>query len=159
MKYFVLTLAVSLIASSSYGQTTFKRNDIYLQAGGNGLLVSMNYERQLTEEPGFGLRLGLGFHPGEGYNLIVPVGVNYLFEIKNDKSFVEAGLGVTWTRTPVILLANSKGIEGNSFISFVPSVGYRQHTNRNMMWRINLTPIINKYSAFPWFGLSLGKRF
>lgn len=159
MKYLILSLAISLIVSSSYGQTTFKRNDVYLQAGGNGLFGSVNYERQLAKEPGFGLRVGLGFLPQEGSDLIVPVGVNYLFEFKNDGGFFEAGLGATWTSTPPILMGNSKGIEGNSFVSFVPSVGYRYHTSRNVMWRINLTPIINKYSAFPWLGLSLGKRF
>ncbi|GEM_PF-5090725 len=69
MKHLTLFLAISGIAFCSYGQTTFKRNDIYLEAGGNGLFASINYERQLTKQPGLGFRLDVGFYSENAFYL------------------------------------------------------------------------------------------
>jgi hypothetical protein len=158
MKNLILVLVISILAVCSYGQTTFKRNDIYLEAGGNGLFGSVNYERQLTNQPGIGFRLGVGFYSEKAFYLTIPAGINYLFKLKNNKSFIDAGLGVTWTRIDGNLFGRSNNANGN-FINFVPSVGYREHPNQNFMWRISITPIINKYIVGPWVGLSIGKRF
>jgi hypothetical protein len=159
MKKLILFLVISVISICSYAQTTFKRNDIYLEAGGNGLFASLNYERQLTKQPGLGFRLGLGFYTENAFYLTVPAGINYLFKLKNKKSFIDAGFGVTWTRIDGNLFGGSDNSNGNHFVSFVPSVGYRKHTNQNLMWRISVTPIANKYGLVPWLGLSVGKRF
>ncbi|MEP7228718.1 MAG: hypothetical protein ABI691_00620 [Ginsengibacter sp.] len=159
MKYLTLFLVISFIAISSYGQTTFKRNYIYLEAGGNGLFASVNYERQLIKQPGLGFRLGVGFYSENAFYLTIPAGINYLFKLKNNKSFIDAGLGATWTRIDGNLFLVSKNSNGDSFVNFVPSVGYRRHTNQNLMWRISVTPIVNQYGIVPWLGLSIGKYF
>ena len=159
MRHLTLFLVVFLLAICSYGQTTFKRNDIYLEAGGNGLLASVNYGRQLTKQPRLGFRLGVGFYSENAFYLTVPVGVNYLFKLKNNKSFIDAGLGATWTRIDGNLFGKSKNTNGDHFVNFVPSVGYRRHTTKDLMWRISVTPIANKYGLVPWLGLSIGKRF
>ena len=159
MKHLILLLSIFLIVICSYGQTTFKRNDIYLEAGGNGLFASVNYERQLTKQPGLGFRLGAGFYSEKAFYFTIPVGINYLFKLKNNKSFIDAGLGATWTRINGNLFGDSKNSIGDHFVNFVPSVGYRRHTNKYLMWRISVTPIANKYGLVPWLGLSIGKRF
>jgi hypothetical protein len=159
MKNLTLFVVISLVAICSYGQTIFKRNDIYLEAGGNGLFVSVNYERQLTKQPGLGFRLGVGFYSEKAFYLTIPVGINYLFILKNNNSFIEAGLGATWARINGNLFGDSKNSNGDHFVNFVPSVGYRRHTNKDLMWRISVTPIANKYGLVPWLGLSIGKRF
>lgn len=159
MKQLKLLLAFSVLAVCSYGQTSFKRNDIYLEAGGNGLFTSVNYERQLTKEPGFGVRLGVGFYSEDAFYLTIPVGINYLFKLKGNKSFIDAGLGATLTRVNGNLFGDSKNSNGDHFVNFVPSVGYRRHTNQNLMWRVSVTPIANKYGLVPWIGVSIGKRF
>lgn len=69
------------MAVRSNGQTTFKKNDIYIEAGGNGLFASANYERQFTKEPGSGFRLGIGFYTENVFYLTIPVGFNYLFKL------------------------------------------------------------------------------
>ncbi len=159
MKYWTLSLLISLVASCSYGQTAFKRNDIYLEAGGNGLFASVNYERQLTKQPGLGIRLGVGFYSEDAFYLTIPVGINYLFKLRNDKSFIDAGLGITWTRMDGKLFEDSENSGDDHFVNFIPSIGYRRHTSQDIMWRISLTPVINKYVLFPWLGFSVGKRF
>src|SRR5690606_34014640 len=69
-----------------FGQDNFKRNDIYLEAGGNGLFGSVNYERQLTKQPGLSARIGVGFYSENAFYLSIPVGINYLFKLKGEKS-------------------------------------------------------------------------
>ncbi len=143
----------------SFGQSSFKRNDIYLEALGNGLFGSVNYERQLTKAPGLGARIGVGFYSEKAFYLTIPVGINYLFPLKSDKSFIDAGLGATWTQIDGKLFSNNKNSNDNNFVSFIPSIGYRRHTAKNIMWRVSLTPVINKYTFVPWIGASIGKRF
>jgi hypothetical protein len=144
---------IFLIVTFANGQPAFKKNDIYLEAGGNGLFGSVNYERQLTKEPGLGARIGLGFYSEDAFYVTLPAGINYLFKLKNPKSFIDAGLGITWTGI------DEKNPRGLHFINFVPSIGYRRHTSKNVMWRISITPVINKYGFVPWAGASIGKRF
>ncbi|HUS00549.1 MAG TPA: hypothetical protein VMY77_02415 [Chitinophagaceae bacterium] len=63
MKNILFTIALLLcITTFTFGQGTFKKNDIYLEAGGNGLYSSVNYERQLTKKPGLGARIGAGIY-------------------------------------------------------------------------------------------------
>jgi hypothetical protein len=159
MKQLILLIIITTFVATSFGQTTFKKNDIYPEAGGNGLFASLNYERQLTKQPGFGIRLGVGFYSENAFYLTIPVGIDYLFKLKSDKSFIDAGLGATWTRIDGNLFGDSKNSNGDNFVNFIPSIGYRRHTTQNLMWRISLTPVVNKYGFVPWLGLSIGKRF
>jgi hypothetical protein len=158
-KYFFLILC-SAFAIVLSGQTTFKKNDVYLEIGGNGLFASANYERQLTKQPGPGIRLGIGVYSENGIYLTLPAGIDYLFNLKADKSFIDAGMGITWTFIDAKFFGKSKSLSGNNFFpDFIPSIGYRQHTANNIMWRVSLAPVINKYGFVPWLGLSFGKRF
>jgi len=159
MKEFILCIITTAFITPSFGQNTFIKNDIYLEAGGNGLFASVNYERQLTKQPGLGVRLGVGFYTENAFYLTIPVGINYLFKLNSDKSFIDAGLGVTWTRIDGNLFGESENSNGDSFVNFIPSVGYRRHTTKNLMWRISVTPVINNNGFVPWLGLSIGKRF
>ncbi len=159
MKHFFLIIITTVFATVLLGQTGFKQNTTYLEAGGNGLFASANYERQLTKQPGIGIRIGVGFYSENAFYLTVPVGVDYLFKLNGDKSFIDAGLGATWTRIDGNLFGDSKNSNGNHFVNFVPSIGYRRHTDQNLMWRISFTPIANKFGLVPWLGFSIGKRF
>ena len=143
----------------SFGQSTSGRNSIYVEAGGNGLLSSINYERQLTKEPGLGARIGVGFYSEKAFYLTIPVGINYLFKLKNEKSFIDAGLGATWARKDGRLLSDDENVADDHFVSFMPSIGYRRHTVTDVMWRISVTPIANRFGLTPWIGASVGKRF
>ena len=143
----------------SFGQDDFKRNAIYVEAGGNGLFGSANYERQLTKKPALGVRIGVGFYTENAFYLTIPVGVNYLFRLNNDKSFIDVGLGGTWTRLDGKLFKDIKNSDKEHFVNFIPSIGYRRHASKDLMWRISLTPVVNKYAFTPSIGASIGKRF
>ncbi|RTL54239.1 MAG: hypothetical protein EKK39_04730 [Sphingobacteriales bacterium] len=159
MKIYIYILPLLLLAQHCVGQSSFKRNDIYLEAGGNGLFISANYERQLTKEPGLGVRIGVGMYSENAYYLTIPIGINYLFATKNPKGFLDAGLGVSFTRENAKLFWEKTTPADDHFVNFIPSFGYRRHTTKNMMWRISCTPGINKFGFVPWIGFSIGKRF
>lgn len=159
MRKEILTAFALISATTLFGQPTVKQNDIYLEAGGNGLFGSVNYERQLTKEPGFGLRIGIGFYTENSFYLTVPAGINYLVKLKKANTFLETGLGVTWARVDGKLFDGGKLSDREHFVSFLPSIGYRKHTAKDVMWRINLTPVANKYGLVPWLGFSVGKQF
>ena len=159
MKTILLILSFFLLQCVAFAQSSFKQNDIYIELGGNSFFAGVNYERQLTHKPGLGVRFGLGVYGEKAFYLTIPVGINYLFPLKNDRSLIEAGLGVTWARVDGRIFSKEDNITSDHFTSFVPSIGYRRHTRRNVMWRISAAPVINKDGLFPWLGISLGKRF
>ena len=159
MKQFFLVIIIATFSVHSVGQTTFKKNSIYLEAAGNGIFASVNYERQLTKEPGLGVRVGVGFYTDYAFYLTIPFGINYLFELKKNKSFIDAGVGVTFARIDGDLSGSSENPNGDHFGNFIPSLGYRHHTEKNLLWRISLTPVINNYGLVPWLGISIGKQF
>jgi hypothetical protein len=157
-KYIFTILALSTVIFS-FGQNSFKKDNIYLEALGNGLFGSINYERQLTKMPGLGARIGFGFYSEKVFYLTIPAGIDYLFKLKNDRSFLDAGLGVTWTYADGKMLGKAKNSNDDNFVNFIPSIGYRRYTANNVMWRVSFTPISNRYTFVPWLGISIGKRF
>ena len=159
MKKQLLTVFALCTATVSFAQDNFKQHTMYVEAGGNGLFGSVNYERQFTKRPGLGARIGVGFYSENAFYLSVPVGINYLFKLRNENSFIDAGLGATWARVNGRLLGDSKNSPGDHFVNFIPSIGYRRHTKNDVMWRISITPVANKYGLVPWLGASVGKRF
>ena len=160
-RYFLLVLSLSFV-TSAFAQNAFKKNDMYFEFLGNGIGASVNYERQLGNKPGLGLRLGVGYFSGdEQFRLSIPIGVNYLFAIGKNNSFLDAGVGGTWSGAAGLNTKEPAGARDYSerVWSFIPSVGYRRHTKSNLMWRTSFTPVINKYRVMPWLGVSIGKRF
>ena len=93
-----LTFCLLFFTQLLHAQSTFKKNDIYLEAGGHGLFGSVNYERQLTKSPGLGVRMGLGFYTENAFYLTIPAGINYLFKLPGNNSFIDAGIGGSWTK-------------------------------------------------------------
>jgi hypothetical protein len=159
--FFSLSLLFS--AMVVFAQAGLKKNTIYLELAGNGIWASVNYERQLAEKPGLGFRLGLGYYSGDSkFRLSIPVGVNYLFPILDDKSFIDAGIGATWSGAVGLKTPEQEAVSGRNFSehiwSFIPSLGFRRHTKGNYMWRVSFTPIINKYRVITFPGVSFGKR-
>lgn len=163
------------------GQVVFaQKNSAFLELGGNGGIASLNYEWQLTNSPGLTFRLGAGVSlfgfekdqpdvdvpgcalcgvdiPGpETTVMTLPISVQYLFDIRNNK-YLEAGLGTTW-------YINDRAI----FVHHA-SFGFRQNfgKDKKWMWRINLTPIlgvsgenaIKDSEPTLWGGVSIGRRF
>lgn len=153
--FFIATILASI---SMQGQKTFKKNTSYFEIAGNGVVLSLNYERQVGTKPGLGFHIGIGLG-GDGP--AIPLGAKYLFGLGNQKSFIETGIGVT--------LAEQQLWDSKSNISsyrdpykaaFIPSIGYRHQTKYGLMWRLNYTPVFSKYRNILGFGgFSIGWSF
>ena len=165
MSKYILSLFILTTTTSVFGQNIYKRNDLYFELLGNGIGASLSYERQLQNKPGLGVRLGVGYFSGnEQFRASIPISVNYLFNLKNNKSFLDAGIGGTWSAAAGLKTPKQEAAAGGRdysehIWSVVPSIGFRRHTRGNFMWRTSFTPIINKYIAIPWLGFSIAKRF
>ncbi|MBC7936067.1 MAG: hypothetical protein H7Y86_12010 [Rhizobacter sp.] len=156
----LITILLFIISINCAAQQTFKRNDIYLEAGGASLFGGVNYERQLSKTTGLAARIGIGFYMEKSFYLSLPVGLHYLFKLNEHKgTFIDAGLTTTFTWEDGKIFNKGENYGDMDFVNVVPSVGYRKHTAKNLMWRISFSPIINKYVFFPWVGFSVGKKF
>jgi hypothetical protein len=150
--FFLSILAINQLVA----QKPFKKNTLYVELAGNGLVLSANYERQLGNKPGLGLYIGMGLG---NYKPVIPLGVKYLIDFGNHKSFLEAGAGITlaereiWDEFPVHDNKNPYKA------GFIPSLGYRHQTRHGLMLRLNYTPFFTEYrNYFAFYGLSVGWR-
>lgn len=156
MKKYIMFLWIASIVNYVYSQNyTFKKNTVYLEFLGSGVLGSVNYERQIFQKPGLGVRVGASVIFSEQKKLQLPVGVNYLIHLSKNKSYLDIGFNMS----NAISMKSSE-----SFISpiiYSPAIGYRRHLAGDWMFRINYLIMIKsqKDLFMPWFGISFGKRF
>lgn len=163
MKQLIPSLFIFLFALPVFGQKDFRKNTLYLELGGNGLIGSINYERQVFKKPGLGIHAGLGFYGRGKRYLTVPIGVNYLIGIKSKHNFLMVGMGATYTKAEVLLYAVLKRPSGyvqTNFWNFIPSIGYRGVTNFGLMFQAKISPVYNHDGDFlPYMGIGLGYSF
>ena len=164
LKPLLLLLCCMLaINRNAEGQSKSKPNILYVELGGNGLLTSINYERQLLKTRRLNFHIGTGIYGNETTYLTIPFGINYLIDLDDSESYVDIGLGATYSKADVTLYTSVKRSNLNytntHYWAFIPNVGYRKYTKRNMMYRFSLTPVINQYGFLPYVGISVGKRF
>lgn len=162
MKRYIFLALLLATGITGFGQGSFKQNSAYIEFGGNGTLLSLNYERQLSYQPGFGFRTGIGFYSANPFELTIPAGVNYLFNLYNRKVLADLGFGVTYTKADVklyIIVDRKEPYTQTNHFNYVPSAGLRIHTRNDFLWRFSLSPVINHNGFIPWVGLSFGKVF
>lgn len=163
MKRLILTLTILTFVYTAYSQNSFKQNTIYFQLGGNGLFTSINYERQVFKKPGIGFHIGAGIYGIEPSYLTVPFGVNYLLKLKKSNSYIDFGFGATYSKADVklyiIVDRRTSNYVNTNYWNYIPSIGYKRVTKKDLMYRFSLTPVINHNDGIPFFGFSIGKRF
>ena len=80
IKFLIICLFVSIISFAQENQKSNSgnlKNTVFVEALGNGLFGSINYERQLTKEPGLSLRAGIGFYTEYDFYLTLPFSLFY----------------------------------------------------------------------------------
>lgn len=156
MKKIVIALLL-ITALQAQGQKIFKKHSVYAEVLGNGIKLSANYELQLADKPGFGIRSGIGLG---GAMPAIPLGVVYLVDIGKQRSFIETGLGITLAEKD-LWVDNKSPLPSNPYqVAFIPSVGYRHHTTFGLMWKTIYSPFFNKENNEPgFFGAAVGWRF
>lgn len=167
MKQNIIIIFLVLIGTSAFGQevnnqTERLRNTFFVEALGNGMLGSVNYERRLFKKPNLTARIGIGFHAESNIYLSTPVSIQYLIDLKRS-SFIETGVGYTWAQYGADDCFYCDGSDNTeNYHNLFLSIGYRKHFGRDWMWKANFTPLIvnNHGENFrPWIGVSFGKQF
>lgn len=160
---FIIMLFIFSGINHSYAQHPAKKNSIYVELGGNALFTSINYERQLLKMPRLGFHVGAGIYGVSPSYLTLPFGLNYLIELKKARSFIDIGFGATYTKTDVELYAivehRNPDYKNTDYWNYIPSLGYRRLTKKNVLYRFSITPVINHNGTFPFLGFSIGKSF
>jgi|TARA_B110000902_G_scaffold130508_1_gene151787 hypothetical protein len=164
IKFLIICLFVSIISFAQENQKSNSgnlKNTVFVEALGNGLFGSINYERQLTKEPGLSLRAGIGFYTEYDFYLTLPFSIQYLIDL-NRNNFIETGIGYTWADAGADDIFNNESVKNSDNLNnLFLSVGYKKHFGKDWMWKANFTPLItnNKEVTLPWIGVSIGKRF
>ena len=163
MLFVLIFFSVSTLSNS---QEITKKNIFFIEAFGNGLFASINYERLILNNNQIAFRCGLGSYfttSINSKNITIPISVNYILNLYKHNANVDFGFGLTYSKADVRLYVMVKPNElynnNQSYFNYIPSIGYRYHTESNLMWRISFTPIINNYGFLPYLSLSLGKLF
>jgi hypothetical protein len=129
-----------------------KENVLFVEAGGNGILLSMNYERLIKNN--IGLRIGvgsLGF-----FGLTMPAMVNYY--IGNERK-LELGLGLIYT--DYFEIETKESFPNGKFL-IVGTIGHKfQRQEGGIVLRFSFTPIYNPVDEkiIPFGGISIGYSF
>lgn len=165
----VLTITGSLLAGSpAKGQTSndsLKRNAVYIELLGQGVLYSVNYDYRISDNIAF--RAGFTFW---GINFFdkntltgFPIMVNYLSG--KNKGHLEAGIGFM----PLMMVTEGNAgwfsweeeQKKDSELEVIGNInlGYRyQPRTGGFVFRINFTPLIGP-TVIPWAGMSFGYGF
>ncbi|TAE27909.1 MAG: hypothetical protein EAZ92_08815 [Candidatus Kapaibacterium sp.] len=150
-------------------------NNFFLEAGGNAIAYSLNYERIMGNH--FVLRGGLSFLPVQSaefrYLAILPVSVSYLI---GSTHYLELGLGTMfasyngtearWQYNRGSAIDISAEVTGtpkfaiSPFPIAIPIIGYRWHPlGGGLNARIAFTPLVSFLGILPFGGISLGWSF
>lgn len=126
------------------------KNAIFAELGGNGIALSLNYERFVI--PNLAIRIGVG---AGVYDFTIPFMVNWY----QGSTAKELELGIGLVLLPV--WSGSFGEQGSTLVAL--TVGLRhQPTAGGLMMRLSLTPFYdpsqNKYKVL-WGGVSIGMAF
>lgn len=153
----ILVILLLATAMQVQAQNKFKKHSIYAEVLGNGIILSANYELQLSNKPGFGIHAGIGL---AGVMPAIPLGMTYLVKIGKQKSFIETGIGITFAEKD-LWDDNKTQLPSNPYqVAFIPSLGYRHHSPYGLMWKLIYSPFFNKENNEPgFFGASVGWRF
>jgi hypothetical protein len=156
MKIIILAL---LIAGSAFSDPVYsqeqKKNHVFGEIGGQGILFSLNYERILIGQTSARIgvsyfMLKLGDDPADRY-FFLPVLINQAFGSGRHK--LETGLG------SVIQIV--KVGEHKKGISPTANLGYRYVSETGLVFRIVFTPVYLSWEKrfMPMGGLSVGGLF
>jgi hypothetical protein len=165
-KLFTLNFILIIYGTVLFAQEKTKHNAIYFQALGNGLLASINYERQLFNTPKIVAHAGIAIHGNHPKaTTSIPVGLKYLIPLKKGMKSIQVGFGATYSKNLVALYTSlpkySNGvIPKNKYFNYFPSIGFRSVSKKNFLFCIDAMLLFNNiHDGLPYLGISFGKKF
>ena len=142
-------LLIFLFANAAFAQ----KNSLYTELGGAGYLMTLNYERMLTEK--IITRVGYGFHKSDNKINFFPIGSAYLIDLEGQ--IIEIGAGMTFLNGT--LQMREENLEPNTKMIYFGS-GYCNILRESRLL-LNLKGyylFLGEFSS-PWAGISFGWKF
>lgn len=160
MRYLFLFMFLGGMVFNANAQ---KRNAVYVEALGNGLIYSVNYDYQLLQSTNLGVRLGVNFFNRSENVLMFPAHIRYVI---GNKHGLEIGAGLTYQ----FRFANDQSSNSEDVHLVVPSgaLMYRFQADNGLLLRAGLAPTFVKYDKkakispaflYFWPGASIGYAF
>jgi hypothetical protein len=154
MNRHIIYLGLLLTPILSFGQRDSssslpKRNTIYIEAFGQGLLNSLSYDRlyRTGKKNKTSVSAGVTFFPSIGIGdmyLGSQLSYNFLYTMKNHH--IELGMGLNFLVDEVkegVEYLGESGIEKNYYLYFTPKLGYRfQRPQGGIFFRVTFTPLV-----------------
>ena len=158
MRTALLLLALA-ISTSLAAQA---RNTAYLELGGNGIIPTVNYERQFRDtwhwRVGFSVVSGEDSDGDSDVTYVLPVMVGRINN-PNGNHHLETAAGLLFVTGDSQDLFDEEDEEINNVAGTV-TIGYRyQKPGRGFVFRAGLTPIFDTSDILPWAGVSFGYRW
>lgn len=146
-----LVLLIFVITTISFSQENYsekKKNSIFFEAGGNGIVASLNYEHNIFKN--VGLRIGFGSALIEGR--IYPAMINFY---KGDENLFEFGVGVVYYEKTEGWFSSDESLCISS------TIGYKKYPFEGLLFRASFTPlyVIKSDRFIPFVGISFGFVF
>jgi hypothetical protein len=146
--------------TSTYEPGGDKAQSVYLEVGGPGLALTVNYDSRFGHRRnGWGYRVGAGYFATDGNNVFsIPLQVNYLFG--KGRSLIEVGGGTTFLNSHGN--SNGKTFVFDRVTGFIgtATIGYRyQPEERGINIRIGFVPIFYDEGIIAAGGVSVGYNF
>ena len=162
MKRLKYLFFIILIPTITLGQKV-KQNNIYFELGGNGLFLSLNYEKPINKKGNLLGHAGLGLYGIKPSYLTIPFGINYFLYNKTKNYFVEFGLGSTYSKADVKLYATVENRNNTppkiQAFNIIPSVAIRTNAKHNLVYKVSFSVVFNQYEGLPFAGFTIGKSF
>ena len=117
-----------------------QRNAIYAEVMGNGGEASLNYERQLTNNPIILFRIGVGLTRDnvvvgkEVFLVSLPTSIHYLIDLKKN-NYLDFSVGVSWFDTTKY--GPSEGV-----LQLFTGIGFRRNFGKNWFFRGHISPYV-----------------
>lgn len=151
-----LLILLLFISFHLFSQENSKRQAVYLEVLGSGVIGSINYDfRFKPGNDGLGMRAGFGYVPDV---LVFPIGLNGL--IGKKRVAFEYGSGISaavFLRSVSNDLSFSSGTDHLGFIWFGKAGIRITPKNNGVFFNFNWNPLINKEETrWAWFGLGIG---
>lgn len=139
-------------------------NSVYVEWGGSGYWLTLNYERMLSSK--INVRVGGGAIPGDlqpaGYELtiggpdlgsvpVIVVGSNVVFGKRRHQFTAGVAVHAEWNRV--------KAFEPSEAVYFGGELGYRYHSSSGFLLKATVALMAGKETAWLLPGVSLGWSF
>lgn len=140
-----------------------KDNSIGIQLMGGGGLVSIMYEKTWANR--WPTRIGIGYYEENGNYIALPIGVSYLFSLKNRSNKIASSLDYAFLNP---LSQNSNPEERDRVLpqhAVYFNLGFQHNGKEQITWKVNAGPMFHftaiegKRLIRPWVGVTIGRQF